>query len=256
MNVSGLKVVAQNVGKTINKNSPTILTGLAVAGFVTTVIFAVKATPKALEILDQEKILRRDYDNNRPITKKDVIKLTWKTYLPTFLMGATSISCIIFANHINLRRNAMLSSLYALSETTLKEYQNKVIETIGENKEKKIKDEIRGDRIKNNPPKDGNIIITGKGDTLCYDSLSGRYFKSDIETIRKIENETNKRLLSNMWVSLNELYADLGLPGIDLGRDIGWDIDKTLEFIFTSKLTEDGRPCLVIDYMVGPRLSY
>lgn len=256
MNVSGLKVVAQNVGKTINKNSPTILTGLAVAGFVTTVIFAVKATPKALEILDQEKIMRRDYDNNRPITKTDVIKLTWKTYLPTFLMGATSISCMIFANHINLRRNAMLSSLYALSETTLKEYQNKVVETIGENKERKIRDEIKEDKIKNNPPKEANVIVTGKGDTLCYDVLSGRYFKSDIESIRKIENETNKKLLSNMWVSLNEVYDDLGLPSIDLGRDIGWDVDKMLEFNFTSKLTEDGRPCLVIDYMVGPRLPY
>lgn len=256
MNVSGLKVVAQNVGKTINKNSPTILTGLAVAGFVTTVIFAVKATPKALEILEQERVMRRDYDHDRPISKKDIVKLTWKTYLPTFLMGTTSIGCIIFANHINMRRNAVLSSLYALSETTLKEYQNKVVETIGENKERKIKDEIKGDIIKKNPPKDEAIIITGKGDTLCYDVLSGRYFKSDIETIRKVENETNKRLLSNMWVSLNELYSDLGLPEIDLGKDIGWDVDKMLEFHFTSKLTEDGRPCLVIDYMVGPRLSY
>ena len=256
MNVNGLKVVAQNVGKTISKNSPTILTGLAVAGFVSTVIFAVKATPKALEILDQEKIMRRDYDNGREITKIDIVKLTWKTYLPTFLMGATSIGCMICANHINLRRNAMITSLYALSETTLKEYQEKVVETIGENKERKIRDEIKGDKIKNNPPKEGSIILTGKGDTLCYDVLSGRYFKSDIETIRKIENETNKRLLSNMWVSLNEVYSDLGLPSIELGRDIGWDVDKMLEFNFTSKLTEDGRPCLVIDYMVGPRMSY
>lgn len=256
MNVNSLKIVTQNVGKAINKNSPTILTGLAVAGFVTTVIFAVKATPKALEILEQERIMRRDYDGGKEITKRDVISLTWKTYLPTFLMGATSISCIIFANHINLRRNAVLSSLYAISETTLKEYQNKVIETIGENKERKIRDEIKGDKIKNNPPDSNPIIITGKGDTLCYDVLSGRYFKSDIEDIRKVENETNKKLLSNMWVSLNEVYSDLGLDQIDLGRDIGWDVDKMLEFNFTSKLTEDGRPCLVIDYMVGPRISY
>lgn len=256
MNVSNLKLIAQNAGKVLNKNSPTILTGMAVAGFVTTIIFAVKATPKALEILEQERVMRRDYDNNRPITKKDIVKLTWKAYLPTTLMGATSIGCMIFANRISLRRNAVLSSLYAISEKTLKEYQDKVVETIGENKNRKIKEDLKQDLIKKDPPKDSSIILTGKGDTLCYDVLSGRYFKSDIETIRKIENETNKKLLSNMWVSLNEVYSDLGLPSIDLGRDIGWDVDKMLEFNFTSKLTEDGRPCLVIDYMVGPRLSY
>ena len=256
MNVNNLKLVAQNVGKVINKNSPTILTGMAVAGFVTTVIFAVKATPKALEILDQERIMRRDYDNNRPITKKDVIKLAWKPYIPAFLMGGTSIACMIFANRINLRRNAVLTSLYAISETTLKEYQQKVVETIGENKERKIRDAVKEDIINKNPPNDSSIILTGKGESLCYDVLSGRYFKSDIETIRKIENQINKKLLSNMWVSLNEVYSELGLPSIDLGRDIGWDVDKMLEFNFTSKLTEDGRPCLVIDYMVGPRLSY
>lgn len=256
MLVEKVALATKNVGRIISKNSPTILTGMAVAGLVTTVVFAIKATPKALEILDQEKILRKDYDDDRPITKKDVVKLTWKTYLPTFLMGTGTIACIVFANKINLRRNAVLASLYGLSETALKEYQNKVIETIGENKERKIKDEIIGDKIKNNPPKESSIILTGKGDTLCYDVLSGRYFKSDIENIRKIENETNKRLLSNMWVSLNELYLDLGLPAIDLGRDIGWDVDNMLEFHFTSKLTEDGKPCLVIDYAVDPRLSY
>ena len=257
MNTLAIKESAKLVGRTLQKNSPTILTGLAVAGVVTTVVMAVKATPKALEILDQERVMREDYSERwlvpvEKITKKDVVKLTWKCYLPSFLMGGATIAAIIAANSINLRRNAALSGLYGLAQASLEEYQRKVVETIGENKNNKIKDEIAGDRIKKNPPKNNEIIITGKGNTLCYDSLSGRYFKGDIEEIRKTENYINKCLLTDMWVSLNTVYSELGLTPIKMGEDSGWSVDRPLEFRFTSKLTEDDQPCLVLDYMVDP----
>ena len=117
MNTLAIKESAKLVGRTLQKNSPTILTGLAVAGVVTTVVMAVKATPKALEILDQERVMREDYSERwlvpvEKITKKDIVKLTWKCYLPSFLMGGATIAAIIAANSINLRRNAALSGLY------------------------------------------------------------------------------------------------------------------------------------------------
>lgn len=247
----------KKVSDALIRNSPSILTGLSVGGLITTTIMAVNATPKALDIINQEITDREveKYGDRLPrLTTKEIVALTWKCYIPTALMGVTTIACIIGANSINLRRNAALVSLYSLAETTLKEYQAKVIETIGEKKEEKIKEEILQDRIDKNPINNGTVIITGKGDTLCYDSLSGRYFKGDIETIRRIQNDFNKDLLNEMYKPLNELYDELGLEGTELGRDMGWNTEYgLLDISFSAKLTKDGQPCIVLDYRVGPR---
>ena len=132
-------------------------------------------------------------------------------------MGSLTVACIIGANSINLRRNAALATVYSLTEATLKEYQSKVVSTIGEVKEKAIKDEIAKDKIEKNKPKKSNVVVTGSGDTLCYDSISGRYFKSDIEKIKSSVNELNRDLLYEMFVSLNDVYYALGLSNIKNG---------------------------------------
>jgi len=258
--MKSLAVIGKNVGNSLVKNSPTILTGVSVAGLLTTVAMAVTATPKAIEILDREMWDREVIGIEKygspiqPLTKKEIISLTWKCYIPTVLMGAATIGCIIGANSIHLRRNAALVSLYSIAESTLKEYQAKVIETLGEKKEKLIKEEILQDRVTNNPPKENQIIITGNGDTLCYDSLSGRYFKSDIEKIRRIQNDFNRSLISEMYKTLNEFYDELGLEETELGRNMGWTTEfGLLDISFSAKLTPDNLPCIVLDYRIGPR---
>lgn len=236
----------------ISKNSPTILTGMAVAGLVTTVGLAVKATPKALQIIDLA-----EQETGYQLEKKEVIKATWKCYIPTALMGAASIGCIIGANKVSLRRNAALASVYSVTEATLKEYQNKVVETIGEKKAKQVKDEVAKEVVKKNPPNEKEVIITGKGETLCLDVLSGRYFKSDIDKIRRVENDINSRMLQDDFISLNDVYYELGLEPTKLGDNMGWHQDESLlYFDFSSQLTPEGVPCMVIDYQVEPQYDY
>lgn len=260
MKVEGLQKVSQTVGNMFAKNSPTILTGLGVAGLITTVVMAVRVTPKAMEIINEERLDRADADENfiYGSTKMEVIRLVWPCYIPTLVMGCATIACIIGANSINLRRNAALASVYSLTEATLKEYQAKVIETIGENKEHKIKDEIAKDQVRNHPLNDKEVILTGKGNTLCYDVISGRYFKNDIENIRKVRNDLNQEFLNGeMFISLNDLYYALGLSNTKMGDEIGWSIDDgQIEFNFSSQLAEDGIPCLVLDYSLDPKYNY
>ena len=239
----------------ITQNSPTILTGLSVAGLLSTVTMAVRATPKAMRIINDEyDELEKEGIKYQPFTKKEIVQLTWKCYIPTIIMGGVSIVCIVGANSINLRRNAALASVYSITETALKEYQAKVVETFGEAKAQKVKDDIAKDRLDKNPVVTSEIALTGKGETLCYDVFSGRYFKSDIENIRKVQNELNRDLLNDSFISLNDAYYYLGLGSTKLGDELGWDINEGLiEFNFSSQLTEYGIPCLVIDYNVGPR---
>lgn len=244
-----IKALTKQVTRSMNQNSPTILTIMGALGVVTTAVLAVRATPKALKLIDYE----RSKHKTRHLAKLDYVRLTWREYLPSILMGSATITCIVGANSIHLQRTAAIQGIYSLTETAFKEYQAKVIQTLGEKKEEKVREEIIQDHLAANPVGGQVIYSTGSGGTLCYDNLSGRYFTSDIEKLRRAENQLNHLLFSEMWVTLNEVYSEIGLEGIELGEELGWDVDELLEFIFTSKLTETGEPCLVLTHRNMPR---
>lgn len=243
-----IRNLARKTGAKIVKHSPAILTALSCTGVLSTVVFAVRATPKAELIIDQ---LKGEY-GDEPIPKAELIKAVAPVYIPTGLMACVTIGCIIGANKISSKRNAVLASLYSASEMALKQYQEKVIEKIGDKKEKEVRDEIAADTLRANPIGDREVQITGKGQSLCYDTLSGRYFLSDYEMVRRVENTINRQILSEMWATLNDVYYELGLKDIDLGRYIGWNPDHPLRFVFSSQIADDGRPCLVIGYESEP----
>ena len=100
-------------------------------------------------------------------------------------------------------------------------------------------------------------VITGKGEVLCYDAISGRYFKSDVDKIRKAENILNKKLMNDMYCSLNDFYDLVGLPFTQLGFELGWNVnDSLVEIEFSTQLSEDDIPCVVVDYSVTPKYDF
>ena len=240
----------------MKKHSPEILTGIGITGMITTTVLAVKATPKALILLDEKRDeLGRAYDER--LTIKEIVQTAWKPYIPAVTLGVASITCIIGASTVNYKRNAALATAYAISEKTLVRYRDKVIETIGENKEKEIKAKVAQDEVKNKPVSNSQVIITSKGETLCKDSISGRYFKSDIETIKKVVNELNRQMTYQQYVSLEEFYNELGLEPIKNASYLGWNLDDGLiEVDFTACLTDDDQPCIYVDYTVAPRYEF
>jgi hypothetical protein len=256
MDLNLLSNTARQIGRTLSKNSPTILTALGITGFVSTVVMAVKATPKAVEILDHERNFRFDEYNTpyeEPINIQDTVELTWQLYAPATLMGITSIVCIIGAQSITNRRNVALTSLYSIAESTLKDYQAKVVQTIGDKKEQKIRSEIADDELAKHPMESKSIIVSGLGDTLCMDQYTGRFFKGDVEHIRKAVNDFNRQLLSDMRIPLNDLYSEIGLDPVESGQYVGWDIEKGLvEIDFSAKLASGNVPCVVLTFMNKP----
>lgn len=248
--------IAKTFRNTTARNAPKILTYAAVGGVISTSVLAVKATPEALRIMELERE-RRERMKTEPPTKKDIIKLAWIYYTPAIVMGGITIACIISAESINSKRNAALAGLYSITDATLREYQSKVVDAVGEKKEREIKDEVIKGKMDKNPVEDKEVIITGKGETLCYDTISGRYFKSDIEKIRKSENYLNNNILKDGFISLNEVYDEFGLEHIKMGDEVGWHVDDGLiMFTFSSHLSSEGVPCLAIDYLVTPRYDY
>jgi hypothetical protein len=249
-------------GQSLSSNSPTILSGIAIAGVIGTIVLAVKATPKAVVAIDNEEGSKNVWseaqadEGHIPLTNLETIQAAWKCYIPTAIAGSATIACIIGANKIGMRRNAALIGAYSLVDTAFREYKDEVLAQIGATKERKVHDEIVKRHIDENPPKDTQIIITGGGDQLCYESLTGRYFKSDAETIRRCENDTNASIFKDMYASLNEFWELLGLASTTLGDEMGFNIEHPLEIVFTSQLAQDGRPCLAVGYRSLPIREY
>ena len=262
-NVTKLLNTAKHVMK---KRSPEILTGIGIAGMISTVVLAVKATPKAIELIEEEHLNRIPEDYNPEndqtpdkLTKVDVIKIAWKPYIPAAITGVFSIACIIGASSVHVRRNAALATAYKLSETALTEYKEKVVETIGEKKEKTIREKIAKDKVEQNPASKTEIFVTGNGKSLFLDPLSNRYFESDVEKVRKIINDLNWQMGygSEMYISLSQLYDELGLSHTKISDSIGWNVsDGNIELDLSAQVADDGRPCLVMDFLKAPTYDF
>lgn len=246
-----IKQIRNNIINTVSDKSPEILIGLGLAGMLTSTVMAVKATPKALQIIEEEE----NY-NNCELTKLEKAKLTWKCYAPAAIGYCASAACIIGANSVHAKRNAVLAGAYKISESALLEYRDKVKEVLGEEEEGNIRASIAKDRVRKDEQRD-SIVVTGKGDVLCYDMYSGRYFKSDMDVIKKITNDMNYKLMNNNMLSLNEFYYEMGLDPVVTGDDFGWNVDDGLiQIYFTSTITESGELCLTFHFDNLPKIHF
>lgn len=252
MKKDGLMKVGKSIQFYLSNHSPAILTGIGIAGMVSTTVFAVRVTPKALRLINQA-----ENEKNDDLTKTEIVKTCWRIYIPAVVTGAASIACLIGANSVHTKRNAALAAAYTLSDTAFREYKEKVIETIGEEKERIVKEKVSEEKLKKDPVTKKEVYITDKGDILCYDIISGRYFTSNRDIIMKAENIINRQIVNDMYASLNDFYSEIGLSSLSIGDELGWNIDDgQIEIDFDSLIADDGRPCLVVDYNVSPKRGY
>lgn len=262
--------------KSMSKHSPEILTGIGVVGMVTTVVLAVKATPKALEQINDaegEKIAQQleqgvDYEeaNQVKLTPVETVKATWKTYLPAAITGVASVACVIGANSVNAKRNAALAATCQLTASTLAEYKKIVNDTVDDETKEVIKEKVAKETLKKNPvtKKDekelrDQELILDNAHHLCYDAGGNLYFRSDEQTIRAAINRLNNRMNGGEpYVSLNDLYSELDVRGTDVGEQLGWNLyrDGIIEPDFDSQIASNGEPCIVLNYMVSPTYNY
>lgn len=254
MSKEGLKRTIKSAGRVLTKYSPGILTGIGITGMIGATFMAVKATPKALYLIEAKK----EESEVEELTPVETIKTCWKCYIPATLTTVLSAVCLIGASTVSAKRNAALATAYSISEAALREYQEKVVEVIGEKKEKTVRDAVAKDQIERDPvTKSEVVIIDSNSNTLCYEPLSGRYFKSTIDKIKKAEIKLDRQMIQEMYVSLNDFYWEIGLDGTDLGDKMGWNLSKGyMDLSFSSQLADDGTPCAVIVYGIPPVYDY
>lgn len=241
---------------TAKKHMPGVLTAVSIGSMAMAVVTAVSNTPKALALIEEKK----QEENVEELTPKEIVKTIWKVYIPTAVLMAVSATCSILANSIYFKESAVLTAAYILADKNLREYTAKVAESVGEKKEMAIRDALSSDEIQKNPVSRKTIIVTDKGESLCYDPLSGRYFTYDIERLKQAVNKLNRDMNIEQYVSLNDFYAELNSPkikSIEIGDSLGWNVnDGLIDIYLSAQVTNELKPCLVINHRVPPKYGY
>ncbi len=272
MSKLNLSNFAKNISAKLGANAPGITIGLGTGAILVAGVMVGVATPKAMKLIEDAQVAKTKrfetmkvkapddavMDETDELTWVEIIKAGWKPYAPAIMTAVVGVACIVGGTRANARRNAALSAAYTVVEQTLNDYTAKTKEIVGEKKEKEIRDAIAEDELKKHPLSGYNVVRMPKcGKTLCYDVRSREYFMSDYNTIKKVENDLNRRLRSEMFISLNDVYDEFGIVHDDeLGDDIGWNVDDELEFTISSKIAENNEPCLVVNYVIAPRYDF
>lgn len=240
-------------GLFLKKHSPTILTCVGAVGAVATTVMAVKATPKALSLLEQAK-----EEKGEDLTKLEVVKVAGPAYISTAILGVTTVACIFGANALNKKQQASIMSAYALLDASYKEYKAKVKEVYGDEADTKVKEAIAQDYY------EGRYIQPEGDKKLFFDSFSMRYFESTIEDVQRAEYKINRDFEMKDACSVNEFYELLGLEPVENGDRYGWSTDACFEMYgnswidFDHHLTtlDDGLECYILSMPFEPVYNF
>ena len=238
----------------IVKHEPEILMAMGISGLIFSTAWSIRATIRATKAVQEYK----NYKQIDKITFKEGFKLTWRYYWPVAASVLVSVPCIIAGNRVSSKRYAALATAYTISEAALQEYQEATREVVGDKKAKQIQENVDAKKVEETYKGGNQIILTGDGDSLFFEPLSGRYFKSNWNEIAKAANELNAEALSNMdgQISLNDWFTKLGLEETKVGNEIGWSLNgnpkNLIDIEISSHITKDNIPCGAISYNIQP----
>lgn len=235
------------------RNAPTILTCVGGIGVVATSVMAVKATPKALQLLEEAKA-----DKGDDLTKLEIVAVAGPAYIPAIVTGAATIACIFGANVLNQCQQASLASAYALIDNSYKEYKKKVEELYGKEANTQVQQEIAKDKYKEND------IQQEYDELLFYDEFSGRYFNATMERVLVAEYQVNRKLHNTGCDTLNHFYELVGLNPIDGGDTLGWSEggnyerywQSWLDFRHNKVVMDEGLECYIITMFEEPYVEF
>ena len=240
-------------GLNLRRASPMILTILGAIGVIGTAILAVKATPKAVELIEDADYAKRR-DTEEVLKPIEAVQVAWKCYIPAASVGLATILCIFGANGLNRKQQAMIMGAYALVNEGYKEYQKKVKELYGSESDKHVRTEI----VKSKKP---TIEDVSEGKLLFFDELSYRYFESTMLEVVDAEYQLNRMYANEGRVMLNDFYNLLDLPKTEFGSLAGWDWEAGasafsdnawIDFEHDLVVMDDGLECYIIHMPFSP----
>lgn len=250
MHFKGIINMAASFAKS---HSSEILTCVSIVGTGAAAYLAFKGG------MNTEAILNERMEQGEELTKKDVAKVVIKEAAPAAGVIILTWASIVSSGIISYRRAKALGTLanaYLTTTEFANAYRSQVVKTMGKDKDEEIVGAVGQDLINNDPPSNSIIFNTGEGNTLFKDRITGRYFRSDLDFIRRQQVEINNWLAAGEdWVSVNEWFSLIGLEQCDDLDGLGWNVEEKVKFDLAACLSPENEPCILINYDISPRMD-
>lgn len=245
---------------TIKKNSPEILLGAGIVGFVGTIVLACRATCRADEVLEFHRRKIKDINDAKEIADADpegemsydieiyrqdkavrYLKATGslaRLYAPTIAVGTLSLACILTSRNIMQKRYLGIVAAYNGLSAAFEEYRKRVRDEYGEGLDKHFR---YGTTYEELPVYDENgkktkekeqvektetgMAIPNDDSCRFFDSSNPNWDKNptfSMMWLRGQQNILNDILHTRGHVFLNEVYDALGFPHTPQGAVLGW----------------------------------
>ena len=241
------------------KHSPEILLAAGIISGAAALVFAVKETLKAEEILDEhnDKIIKiadareavEGTEDEGEYTLEDVkkdkvrayVQTGWafaKLYAPTAIFAGLSLTCILTSHGIMRKRNLALAATMATVQKAFDEYRGRVVRDLGKDMDEHfLYDTIeKGTEVKTVDDKGKEKTKIEKYPAPTKTSVYGRFFdeandnfeKDGCANYRFVRSQMlylQQKLIANGYLFLNDVYKALGFPITIAGQSAGWIYD-------------------------------
>ena len=245
----------RKISRLAKNNGPLIGMITAGVGFTGSIIETARATVKAVRHTD-----RVEKDRGTKLTGSELVGENWHFYISSILLWIGSIMSLCFSAKGYKKSIKSLAALYAASESARKNIEEQAREALGDRKYEELQDDVAQKTLEKNPVRETGILATGHGEHLCFDSLTGRYFRCNIDWIKRAVNNFNNRIcVQKCGYSYDDLFDEIS-PSFDptiFGRNVGWGPNRGVADIrYSSKIASNGEPCLVMQYRLPPYADF
>ena len=238
--------VFTKIGGFFKKNSAEICMGVGAGSLVASTVLAVKATPKAVEAIKEEKE-KQDIPEDQKLPFKDTVRVTYKYYIPAAGCMAGGLTGVGVGTHIFRKqrkelqaKNASLGLALGAAEAGIATYQKEIEERCGKEVAEEVYTKAKDDAteyvrqqeaVNSKKSTVRDVESTGEGDQLFYDPFLGKFFRSSSDSIHTAVAQLNAYITGHpeACASYNDLLDYMNREQTKFAEDFGWNMYQSIE---------------------------
>lgn len=223
----------------VRRNAPEILVYSGVVGMVASTVVAcsrIFESHHTHAVASGERIRMKSFVEKNPDSeeaktfKRDLTQSYFKEacdhakiMAPAITLGAISIAAILTGHNMLRKRHVVLGASFLALQEEYREYQDAVKESIGEETELEIRNNLLKERAGGQAS--AEFLNTHSVYTKLFDETNPHWGDDNsynIFFLRNVQNVMNDKLRVNGYVFLNDVYKALGFPVTRAGQQVGW----------------------------------
>lgn len=245
----------------IQVHRPEILLGSALVATVSGVVLAAVGGYKS-----GKEVAQAEMQKDEPLTKAEIVELTWKNYLPAALAvtGAVASTTGLHLVHEADKKALIASGLAAVEQVKAetRQYVDDLKKSVEENTTDKAQKKINEAVMEKQAARDPEGVVEVQDDNGFVDQV---YLVRDARTNQEIWS--NKRQIDEAMLavyndmtkdgeaSLSKFYEEAGFENTPDAHTVGWNADHP-ELKWSAAVNKAGIPVRVFRFQPEPAKEY